>query len=435
VAYRQFLERLEASGMSDLKVLFQENSLARIMDDLIHRAAGGSAEELRALGATAQLSVESLQRLCLFGQRLVDPESPPLTAFLSAVQLFLDAFTNAASGYRLLFIARPPMVYYGLYGIGGPDDASRLLLELVIKRGYLAEMLDCYMGCKCDKDSAGCQILLDKILYELDRAIDFYAQGTDPEANGEPEHRAAAYGYLVQAVLLDNEKAEGQWPESQLKNERPKGKCFPFAYSQGKPPTGDRTDDGHPCSKRSMKRDHALFCLLEDIQDELWHVTFTLNKVTLTGSPDGPSKEFMGFTGEPWLKLCKEVERLHKEIDSWIVTNNFDRKYVESQYPSELTDSIKMCQNWPEIRKQVRDELCSQELGEQRWENLLHTMAPSCIRFNGVLDVTQDVIKEARKMLELPADESECPKFDPSIPPALETSVASLAYRRRSEGG
>ena len=44
----------------------------------------------------------------------------------------------------------------------------------------------------------GPQIILDKILYDVDRAIDLYTLGR--ENFGEPEQRAAAYGYMIEVV-------------------------------------------------------------------------------------------------------------------------------------------------------------------------------------------------------------------------------------------
>ena len=201
LAYRQFLNRLEESGQADLRALFQENNIARIMDDLIHLSTSGTADDLRALGATATLALGRFHRLIRLGNRLVDPESPPLAAYLSAIQLFLDAFSNGASGYRLLYISRPPITFYGLYGVGGPDTATQRLIDLIIARGRLAEQLDCYLGCECGPDQVRCQLMLDKILYDVDRAIDLYALGTDPDGEGEPEQRAAAYGVVIQSLL------------------------------------------------------------------------------------------------------------------------------------------------------------------------------------------------------------------------------------------
>jgi hypothetical protein len=200
-AYREFLERLDRNGQSDLRALFQENNLAQLMDELIDRAASSNADGLRALSATAQMALQRFRRLIMFGHRLVEPESPPLAAFLTALQLFLNAFDNAGSGSRLLFMSRPPVVFYGLYGIGGPDTATQRLLRLVIARGQLAEMADCYLGCDCSDARVQCQVMLDKVLYDLDRAIDLYALGTDPNGDGEPEQRAAAYGVVVDRLL------------------------------------------------------------------------------------------------------------------------------------------------------------------------------------------------------------------------------------------
>lgn len=157
---RETLTRLEASGHADLRALLDENTLARLMDDLLDRASVTNARGLRALGATAQVAVQRLQRLIHLINLEVDPETPPLAAFLKALQLFIDAFQGSTSGYRLLFIARPPAVFYGLYGIGGPDVATQRLINVIVERGRLAELLDCYLGCECCEEEVICQVLL-----------------------------------------------------------------------------------------------------------------------------------------------------------------------------------------------------------------------------------------------------------------------------------
>ena len=58
----------------------------------------------------------------------IKPGSRLLAAFLEAIHLFVDGFQGSGSGYRLLFIARPPAVFYGLYGIGGPDKPTERLI-------------------------------------------------------------------------------------------------------------------------------------------------------------------------------------------------------------------------------------------------------------------------------------------------------------------
>jgi hypothetical protein len=198
-AYRRLFDALEAQGQGDLRALMTEQELGRVMDGLVRRAADGTAQGLRALGSTAQVDMQRFHRLINFGFRLVDPESPPLTSFLEAIRLFADGF-GVAGGFRLLRVARPPIVFYGLYTMDEEEPADRRLTQLTIFRGRLASQLDCLMRCDCSDGVALCQILLDKVLYDVDRAIDLYAGGR--EDLGLPEIRAAAYSYVANEILL-----------------------------------------------------------------------------------------------------------------------------------------------------------------------------------------------------------------------------------------
>ena len=217
---REMLRRIETSGHLDLRALLDESALGRIMDELIERASQHSVLGLRALGATADLALQRLHRLLHIVDDNVQPEAPAVTTFLKSIQLFLDAFRSSRSGYRLLFVARAPVAFYGLGGISGPDAATRRLIDLVIQRGRLAELLDCYLGCDCCAEDVVCQILLDKLLYDVDRAIDLYTLGVDPDGAGEPEWRAAAFAALVIQFL--NETAAGAVRQACLANG-----CFP----------------------------------------------------------------------------------------------------------------------------------------------------------------------------------------------------------------
>ena len=167
------------------------------MDELIQRAAHGRAEGLRALGATAQLDLLRFRRLVAFGAR-VEPQTAPLTNFLLALKVFADAF-DTGGGARLLLIARPPILL-GLYGPGGPSPAERTLVSLIGERGQLAEKLDCLLLRGCTSDEVKNQVILDKVLYDVDRAIDLYALGT--EDFEEPQVRAKAYHYLIEKVIV-----------------------------------------------------------------------------------------------------------------------------------------------------------------------------------------------------------------------------------------
>lgn len=203
-AYRQLYSFLDNQGQNDLRSLLVENELSRVMDSLIHRASQGNVEGLRHLGATAQLDVQRLRRLVLIGKNLqevmaVNPASPPLDAFLQALQLFIDGF-EGSGGFRLLRLARPPILFYGLYGSSANEETTEnQLVELAFQRNLLAELLDCWLQCGCTGDRLLCQIIFDKILYDVDRAIDFYALGT--AENREPEYRSLAYSYLIDVVI------------------------------------------------------------------------------------------------------------------------------------------------------------------------------------------------------------------------------------------
>jgi hypothetical protein len=197
-AYRRLFDALEAQGQGDLRALMTEQELGRVLDLLVRRASEGTARGLRAIGSTAQIDLQRFYRLINFGYRLVDPESPPLTTFLESLRLFADGFTSSG-GHRLLRIARPPIVFYGLYTQDEEEAADRRLTQLTIYRGRLASQLDCMASCNCTTEGALMQVVLDTVLYDLDRAIDLYAVGNDEL--GLPELRASAYSYLVDELL------------------------------------------------------------------------------------------------------------------------------------------------------------------------------------------------------------------------------------------
>lgn len=197
-AYRQLSNVLEARGQGDLRSLLNESELTRTMDELILLASGGAPQGMRAIGATAWAPLNRLQRFVQSTLRQVAPASQELATLHEAMLLFLEGFVPAG-GFRLLRVARPTALNYGLYGSAAITPAERRLIELVNRRGTLARELDCLTQCACDDDTVRSQIALDKILYDLDRAIDYYCVG-DADL-GVPEVRAAAYSHLIDTVL------------------------------------------------------------------------------------------------------------------------------------------------------------------------------------------------------------------------------------------
>jgi hypothetical protein len=316
-AYRQLFQRLEEQGQGDLRALLVEGELSRVMDALIQRSGQGSVAGLRQLGATAQLDVERLRRLVIVGKNLIYPAAPPLTAFLEALQLFVDGF-EPSGGFRLLRIARPPILFYGLYGMSAFDEAEERLLRLIIERNQLADKLDCYLQCGCTSKTVLCQIVLDKILYDLDRAIDLYAVGTqdtnDP-LKKSPEKRAVAYSYIVDVFL------------------------FP-TQSQGTPQRGRG--------------------LLEN--------DTTSNSDSLLPGEQGNSQQYLNHL---IYQSCLQIRK-----DLYVSSGNNEPN--DNQVLAALPDNDKT------IRDLVCQELQVQKDMEGRWENLVQTMAPSCIPFRNV---------------------------------------------------
>lgn len=209
-AYRNLVRQLEQGGQADLRALLEETTLAQAMDDLVDLATSASIDGLRELSTTSSLLVHRFQRLIQFGASVrveidedisdASPESPPLVTFISSLQLFVDAFTAKGSS-RLLFLARPPIIVYGLYGTSGADQGVGRLLRLATDRGTVLERADCGCSCSCEANAVRVQVLIDFLQYIVDRAIDLYALGTDPSGRGAPEVRAAASGFIIDFVL------------------------------------------------------------------------------------------------------------------------------------------------------------------------------------------------------------------------------------------
>ncbi|WP_175961025.1 hypothetical protein [Burkholderia pyrrocinia] len=196
-AYRQLYSVLENRGQFELRSLLSEVELARAMDDLVQAAGGGSTSGMRRVGATAWAPLNRFERFVQITLHAVSPQSPALAAFQEALQLFIDGF-NHSGGFRLLRISRPTVLLYGLYGSTQLSGADNRLIELVNRRGQFASTIDCLTRCMCSDDVVRAQIVLDRILFDIDRAIDLYAIGE--KDFGDPELRAAACGLLIYAA-------------------------------------------------------------------------------------------------------------------------------------------------------------------------------------------------------------------------------------------
>jgi hypothetical protein len=202
-AYRRLYQWLEEQGQGDLRSLLLENEIAQTMDGLITRAQNGTSDGLRALGVTAQLDIERFRRMAIVAPGAMSRDdghfdrSPPLESYLQALELFAETF-RPAGGLRLLRIARPPILLYGLYNMNQLEDDNSLF-DLISVRGTLATIFD---GLFPSNSSRGVQpqVLLDMMLLELDRGIDLLALGSLTSEGGPTEWRAMAFWSIIYVI-------------------------------------------------------------------------------------------------------------------------------------------------------------------------------------------------------------------------------------------
>lgn len=230
-AYRRVYNWLEQQGQGDLRSLLIENELAGIMDTLITRAQNGTAEGLRALGVTAQLDIERFRRMAIVAPGALMREdgglyrSPPLEAFLQALDLFAQTF-KTAGGLRLLHIARPPVLFYGLYNTS-QIESDTMLFDLVAARGMLATIFDGLFPANTVRGVQP-QVLLDMLLMELDRGIDLLALGGSVNEDGAAESRAWTFWLIVQVIydLLMRKPQRSGGPLPDIDIETPIGAIY-----------------------------------------------------------------------------------------------------------------------------------------------------------------------------------------------------------------
>lgn len=199
-AYRDLLETLSSSGQGDLRSLLVESELLRATDDLMQRAADGATDGSRILASNTQIELNRFRRLLAVADGV--EREPPLLAFLKALQLFIEAF-DTAGGARLLYAARPSLLFYGLYGGAVSDHAARRLPHLLQLRCELAEALD-KVAEQAAQMKDGRQLTHgDILLWSVDRAIDYYVTGQP--GSEVLEVRASLVGALIEHAQLPNE--------------------------------------------------------------------------------------------------------------------------------------------------------------------------------------------------------------------------------------
>lgn len=391
-AYRQLTELLEAQGQNDLRSLLVETELARTMDELVQRSGDTTADGLRAVGSTALLALERFRRLVRVARRGISPESPALYAYLEALQLFASAF-DSAGGFRLMKIARPPILFYGLYGNTGMDDADRRLVDLITRRGMLAETLDC-LAESCCTSNRSCLVLLDKVLYDLDRAIDLYALGF---ANfGATERRASAYGFVIDAVI--DAASPCRTPAATALDQKVIDRLEELADDVLRPSIDIATDEGMRTAVRRIRELAA-------------RIIAALTAAGLADDDDVANRRAALPGGSTGSTDAVALTRLYAAIVRSDTRLRAADVFVEGDGEVEAYVGV------------IEQELCLQREMETRWDNLVHTMVANCGTIDVSLGQLRDVVDIATQAVVGEVCREEAPI---DLPPALETSFDTL---------
>lgn len=425
-AYRQLMRRLDAAGLADLRALFAEANLGRMLDELIDMAASTNSNSLRALGATAQVTIDRINRLVAFCASSgvatdatnggISPESPPLASFLSALKMFAEAFEGANRGYRLVYIARPSLLTYGLYGGQGLDTETQTLLTLVLLRNRLAEQVDCISRCDCSIDAIRRQLRLDKLLFDTDRAIDYYAVGIDSpdqmpdEAETAPgEIRAIAYGALMESYEA-LETALGQPDPAVFATLQRIADALGWPRGNVVPPPFNNVPN----------LDTALTPLVADGATRAQVVAHA--DAVIAADPGPGDVDF--------------ETQLNRAADEAAALAN-----LGAQQTAELAGAIAQVLRDRDLYGQLlHQELCMQEVQEDQWAKLVKALSPRCaidIAFPpGAPSIVVAMLNDAHNRINTVTvtRHDECPPVRVSIPPNFETSWDTLVNNVLKDG-
>ena len=257
-AYRALLDELDRRSAPELAVYLREEFLVRVVDGLVGSISRQDPDTLRQVAATAPIEIARLRRLIVIAAPLAGPPLPPpalpnapaaaLSLFVQSLQLFVDAFEETRSGARLIDLAVP--LPLAAQQTDEADRVSRRILrELVSLRGEFAAEVECFLSCcGCDPDDLVVQTVLDKVLFDIDRAIDLYAQGESYPPNWgdiatppgvfvfSEERRASAYSVLFADV------ADGLAANQSELEEILRAMVVQLRTRNVFPPAGDRRD-------------------------------------------------------------------------------------------------------------------------------------------------------------------------------------------------
>ncbi|MCI0559845.1 MAG: hypothetical protein MN733_15250, partial [Nitrososphaera sp.] len=270
-----------------------------------------------------------------------------------------------------------------------------------------------------------CQIILDKILYDVDRAIDLYAVGKDDF--GQAERRAAAYGFVIEFFLDNVSTTTGAaiftcnissvedtlidiqdnlfGPEMSL--DEPDG-------TNNRPLVSALADYGGDVRDALPADSDIRESLVDALTAEVFpHVGTDPNNPT---NPANLSFDLLDLALVS--SLAQKGEALVESGGGVTITATAEVDVFNEAFDINGLVSI------------LQQELCVQKDAEARWKNLVKTMAPDCLGIDNVFIDIEKVINGALDNVGGP----ECPAFGPTIPPHYETSLEALVKTPRNGG-
>jgi len=208
-SYLALRDEIGRAGQNELLVYLREETTAPILDQMIGEVSRQDSQSLREVGATSLVDLARMRELLGLINRVnaILPQSTALSAFAQNLGSFLELFGVTAVGLTGRAGAR--LADFGLplaLAAQQLDDADRegrrRFRDLVAWREEFAVEVDNLFEIPAaPADFVDAQNIVDQLLYDVDRAIDIYAQGQgQPPAWGDEERRAAVWGESVAAL-------------------------------------------------------------------------------------------------------------------------------------------------------------------------------------------------------------------------------------------
>jgi hypothetical protein len=209
-SYGALLEELGRRGHQDLRALLRPEAMVRLLDVLLDTQAAQQPDYLRGIASTVPVELVQLKRLRVVAADVLEgmddteetapAASAPLSAFVQALNLFISAFAEPGTGARLLYLALPSP--FASLQLARADEGGNVVRTLFHRRAELANELDTAFA-DPDFDPLDWPLLikLDRVLYDVDRAIDLYLMGGGNNLDGDEELRAKLYARVLEMWL------------------------------------------------------------------------------------------------------------------------------------------------------------------------------------------------------------------------------------------